>query len=86
MPAEAEDGLAPDAHLTHEAQPSIPETTLMWRSPWCGAVGSCVEIANLPEGKVGLRDGKSGDSGPVLVFSATEWQAFTAAIKAGGLG
>jgi Domain of unknown function (DUF397) len=39
------------------------------------ANGDCVEIASLPDGRVGIRDSKDPD-GPVLQFSASEWRAF----------
>jgi hypothetical protein len=44
--------------------------------------GQCVEIAwNLP-GAVAVRDSKTPD-GPKLAFTADEWLAFTAGVKAG---
>ena len=43
--------------------------------------GACVEVAtNLPDA-VAVRDSKD-PHGPRLVFTPTEWQAFTTAIKA----
>jgi hypothetical protein len=47
-----------------------------------GNGGACVEVArNLP-GAVALRDSKHSD-GPKLTVAPAEWQAFTAAVKAG---
>jgi Domain of unknown function (DUF397) len=47
-----------------------------------GSGGNCVEVArNLP-GIVAVRDSKDPD-GPTLIFSPTEWEAFTAGAKAG---
>jgi len=44
--------------------------------------GQCVEVArNLP-GIVAVRDSKHQD-GPVLTFTAPEWQSFISGIKAG---
>lgn len=43
---------------------------------------NCVEVAALPGGHVGLRDSKHV-GGPVLVFDAAEWSAFSAGVKAG---
>lgn len=44
--------------------------------------GQCVEVArNLP-GIVAVRDSKHHD-GPVLTFTAPEWQSFISGIKAG---
>lgn len=39
------------------------------------ANGDCVEVASLPEGRIGIRDSKD-PRGPVLQFSASEWRAF----------
>ncbi|MEV0435858.1 DUF397 domain-containing protein [Nocardia sp. NPDC050413] len=41
-----------------------------------------VEVAMLDEGNVALRDGKNPD-GPVLVFTPSEWAAFTAGVHDG---
>lgn len=46
-----------------------------------GNGGDCVEVAKLANG-VGVRDSKSPD-GPVLVFSLSEWTAFTDGVCAG---
>lgn len=43
---------------------------------------SCVLVADLPDGGVAVRDSKVPD-GPVLTFSAEEWQAHIAGVKAG---
>ncbi|MFI5717163.1 DUF397 domain-containing protein [Nocardia sp. NPDC051750] len=42
----------------------------------------CVEAAHLGEGFVGVRDSKNS-SGPALVFTPGEWDAFLGATKAG---
>lgn len=42
--------------------------------------GNCVEVArNLPGG-VAVRDSKDPD-GPALVFTPSDWEAFTAGLK-----
>jgi Domain of unknown function (DUF397) len=41
-----------------------------------------VEIAQLPGG-VGVRDGKIGDTSPVLAFSPAAWRAFVSGVTAG---
>jgi Domain of unknown function (DUF397) len=59
-------------------------THAVWRksSYSSGNGGQCVEIAwNLP-GAVAVRDSKNPD-GPKLAFTADEWLAFTAGVKAG---
>jgi hypothetical protein len=43
---------------------------------------NCVEIANLPDGGVGVRDSKDLE-GPVLRFTPDEWRAFLDGAKAG---
>lgn len=43
--------------------------------------GQCVEVANLP-GVVAVRDSKD-PGGPKLLFTPTQWNAFTKSIKAG---
>jgi Domain of unknown function (DUF397) len=39
--------------------------------------GNCVEVASLPEGKIGVRDSRRPE-GPVLRFTLGEWDAFVA--------
>jgi len=43
---------------------------------------ACVEVAWLGEGHVGVRDSKN-PSGPALVFTPGEWDAFTAGVLGG---
>ncbi|MBF4997810.1 DUF397 domain-containing protein [Nocardia sp. BSTN01] len=43
----------------------------------------CVEVAFLAEGPVGVRDSKDR-TGPALIFTPTEWDAFTSTVKADG--
>lgn len=52
----------------------------IWRST-CNN-GNCVEVAS-QHGWIGVRDGKNGDSGPVLSFTPAEWRAFVEAAKNG---
>ncbi|MEV4234635.1 DUF397 domain-containing protein [Nocardia sp. NPDC050408] len=42
----------------------------------------CVEVAFLDGGQVGVRDSKN-PTGPALVFSPSEWDAFTAGVHDG---
>jgi hypothetical protein len=57
-----------------------------WRkSSHSGGSGNCVEVAGLLPGAVGVRDSKD-PGGPVLVFTAQAWQAFTDRVKRGNLG
>jgi Domain of unknown function (DUF397) len=43
------------------------------------ANGNCVQIAELPDGQIGIRDSKS-PHGPILRFTPDEWNAFTAGV------
>lgn len=54
-----------------------------FKSSYSGGGGDCIEIAWLERGHVGVRDSKD-PAGPSLVFSPTEWAAFTARMKGCG--
>lgn len=41
--------------------------------------GECVEVAWLPEGRVGVRHSED-PAGPILAFSQAEWRAFLAGV------
>ncbi|MFC7648663.1 DUF397 domain-containing protein [Streptosporangium lutulentum] len=45
-----------------------------------GNGGSCVEVASLAGGRVGVRDSKDR-GGPALIFTPSEWQAFIGGVK-----
>jgi len=45
--------------------------------------GSCVEIARLRSDRVGIRDTKDKGSGPILIFTENEWQAFLGGARGG---
>lgn len=47
------------------------------------ATRECVEVAFLDGGAVGVRDSKN-PSGPALVFTPAEWDAFTSSVHNGG--
>jgi uncharacterized protein DUF397 len=56
-------------------------STASWhKSSWSNANG-CVEVAFV-QGRVAVRDSKDR-SGPVLVFTAHEWDAFLRGVRAG---
>jgi hypothetical protein len=44
--------------------------------------GACVEVADLPNGAVGVRHSKD-PNGPVLRFTPAEWQAFLGGTRLG---
>jgi Domain of unknown function (DUF397) len=45
--------------------------------------GNCVEIACLRNDRIGVRDTKDHETGPVLAFTQKEFGAFLAGAKAG---
>ncbi|HYK66805.1 MAG TPA: DUF397 domain-containing protein [Streptosporangiaceae bacterium] len=54
-----------------------------WRRSTKCSTNSCVEVSDLPEGWKAVRDSKAGRTGPVLLFTAEEWNTFARAVKAG---
>jgi len=58
----------------------------VWRkSTFSNNTGACVEVADLPadlDGGRAVRDSKN-PAGPALMFTAAEWAAFTAGVRAG---
>ena len=54
-----------------------------WRkSRRSGGGDNCVEVAFAPDGTVGVRHSKDPD-GPILVFTPSEWDAFTGGVHDG---
>lgn len=53
-------------------------------SSFC-SVGGCVEVGQLADGGVAVRDSKDRRK-PALVFTADEWSAFVAGVRAGEFG
>jgi hypothetical protein len=47
--------------------------------------GNCVEVAFLRDGQVAIRNSRH-PSGPVLVFTAGEWDAFVGGARDGEFG
>lgn len=54
------------------------------KSSFCSFSG-CVEVAQLTDGGVAVRDSKD-PSRPALEFTAEEWSAFVAGVRAGEFG
>ncbi|OLT14085.1 DUF397 domain-containing protein [Pseudonocardia sp. CNS-139] len=65
----------------------IDPGTLSWRksSYSNGAGGECVEVADLPGGRL-VRDTKDAGNGPILRFTDEQWGAFVSAVKDGEFG
>ncbi|MFE7796957.1 DUF397 domain-containing protein [Nocardia sp. NPDC057440] len=53
-----------------------------FKSSRSGANQDCVEVAHLDGDMVGVRDSKN-PTGPALVFTPGEWEAFTAGVQDG---
>ncbi|MBF6299992.1 DUF397 domain-containing protein [Nocardia amamiensis] len=53
-----------------------------FKSSHSGGGADCVEVAFLAGGAVGIRDSKNS-TGPVLVFTPSDWNAFTAGVMNG---
>ena len=68
---------------TLESSPERPESAPNWiKSSLSFANGNCVEVADLPEGKIGVRHSKD-TAGPVLQFTSGEWHAFLGGVRNG---
>ncbi|WP_330253697.1 DUF397 domain-containing protein [Nocardia sp. NBC_00565] len=53
-----------------------------FKSSHSGGQTDCVEVAWLAGGGVGVRDSKNS-TGPALVFTPGEWDAFAAGVRVG---
>jgi predicted secreted Zn-dependent protease len=62
---------------------AMTETRIEWRTSSYSNNGTCVEVADLPDGGRLVRDTKLGEASPVLRYTAAEWGAFIAGVKAG---
>jgi hypothetical protein len=58
-------------------------TASWYKSSASGYNGNCVEISHLRNGCVAVRDTKDRTSGPVLIFTQPEWNAFLTGAKNG---
>jgi Domain of unknown function (DUF397) len=83
--------LAPEGHAGPDDVPS--QVGGAWRPEIAGASwrksslstynGNCVEVGNLRDGRIAVRDTKDQEMGPVLVFGRSDWEAFLAGAKHG---
>jgi hypothetical protein len=57
------------------------------KSSWSAENGNCVEVTQLPEGNIGVRDSKANAPGcPALVFTHADWSSFIIGVKVGEFG
>jgi hypothetical protein len=75
-----------DAAAHRPAVPSLSTASVAWRRSSRCSTQSCVEIADLPGGDVAVRDSKSPDGSPILIFGTDEWKSFISGVKAGEFG
>jgi hypothetical protein len=69
--------------LTRGGSPERPDSGSLWiKSSLSFSNSNCVEVANLPDGKVGVRHSKNTE-GPVLQFTPGEWHAFLGGVRNG---
>ncbi|WP_062992874.1 DUF397 domain-containing protein [Nocardia anaemiae] len=62
---------------------TINLTGAQWfKSSRSGSADNCVEVAWLEAGHVGIRDSKN-PTGPALIFTPAEWDAFTTGVHYG---
>lgn len=65
---------------------SLDVSGAWFRSTRCGAESSCVEVAFLADGHVGIRDSKLPEDSPHLAVDPSAWRAFLRGVKAGEFG
>ncbi|WP_228001127.1 DUF397 domain-containing protein [Nocardia australiensis] len=59
-----------------------PSKAKWFKSSYSGSGSQCVEVAWLEESMIGVRDSKN-PTGPALMFTPGEWDAFTASVLGG---
>jgi hypothetical protein len=67
----------------HTGQPGGPGSESSWiKSSLSFSNSNCVEVADLADGRVGVRHSKDSE-GPVLRFTPDEWRAFLGGVRNG---
>jgi hypothetical protein len=69
----------------YPVEPSDIAGAFWFKSSRSAYNGSCVEVARLSRGRIGVRDTKANGMGPVLQFTHAEWKQLTARIRRGDL-
>jgi hypothetical protein len=70
-------------YKAHNVSPVEISTASWYKSSASGYNGNCVEVSHLRHGLVAVRDTKDRASGPALIFTRPEWDAFLAGAKDG---
>ena len=68
---------------SHGTTPAEVSRAFWRKSTYSNMNGSCVEIGRLLPDRIGVRDTKDNGTGPVLIFTSSEWDAFIAGAKDG---
>jgi hypothetical protein len=69
--------------FTAGEDPGMPDSGSRWiKSSLSFSNSNCIEVARLPDGKVGVRDSKNPDAA-ILRFTPAEWQAFLGGARRG---
>jgi hypothetical protein len=78
---------APHSYRTyfraHDVHPAELVAASWYKSSASSYNGDCVEVSHLQDGRVAVRDTKDRASGPALIFTRPEWDAFLAGAKNG---
>lgn len=67
---------------THRAVGRDKLADARWIKSSHSGSGNCVEVARLHDGHRAIRDSKN-PTGPTLIFTPTEWVAFTVEVRGG---
>jgi hypothetical protein len=69
---------------TPNARPEAdqPAGAHWFKSSYSAYNGNCVEVADLGQGWVGVRDSKAGPGAPVLRVRAAQWQSLIQRLRA----
>jgi len=69
--------------LSTDGQARSAAASSLWiKSSLSFCNSNCVEVANLAEGEIGVRDSKDRE-GPFLRFTSGEWNAFLGGVRNG---
>ena len=69
--------------LTADGRPGRSASGSRWiKSSLSFSNSNCVEVADLADGQIGMRDSKDPE-GPVLRFTSDEWHAFLGGVRNG---